>query len=53
MALAAFLNAIFNQLFPFGILLLSILPPLILLLGASLGQLANCFAVSFYMVSAQ
>src|SRR5664279_4024601 len=46
MALAAFLKAIFKRLLPFGILLLSILPPLILLLGASLSQLANCLAVS-------
>lgn len=42
--LAACLRAIFNRLLPFGILLLRILPPLILLLGASLSQEANCFA---------
>jgi hypothetical protein len=42
-ALAAFLNAIVNLLLPFGILLDSVLPPLILLLGVSRNQLANCF----------
>ena len=33
-----------------GILLLSILPPLILLLGANLNQLANCFADSNLLI---
>jgi len=46
MALAAFLSAILSRLLPLGILLLSTLPPLILLFGESLSQLANCFAVS-------
>src|SRR5689334_4882928 len=48
-ALAALRNAIFNLLLPFGTLWLSTLPPLILLLGASLSQLANCFAVSNFL----
>src|SRR5918996_50544 len=42
-ALAALRNAIFNLLLPLGILLLSTLPPLILLLGANLNHDANCF----------
>ena len=44
-AFAAFLSAIFNRLLPRGVFLLKVLPPDILLLGASLNQLANCFAV--------
>jgi len=43
-ALAALLSAIFNRLLPFGIRLERTLPPLILLLGASLSQLAKCLA---------
>lgn len=43
-ALAALLSAIFNRLLPFGIRLESTLPPLILLFGASLSQLAKCLA---------
>ena len=46
MALAALRKAIFKRLLPLGILLLSTLPPDILLLGASRSQLANLFAVS-------
>src|SRR5450432_1057014 len=48
-ALAAFLNAIFNLLLPFGTLLLNILPPLILLFGASLNHDVNCFDVSNFL----
>ena len=44
-ALAAFLNAVFRRLHPLGILFESVLPPLILLLGASLNQEAKCLAV--------
>src|SRR5574344_183252 len=44
-ALAALRSAIFNRLLPLGIRLESTLPPLILLLGASLNQLAKCLAV--------
>ena len=43
---AACLNAIFNRLLPFGILLLSTFPPEILLFGANRNQEANCFAES-------
>jgi len=46
MALAALRSAILRLLLPFGVLELSSLPPLILLFGASLSQLANCLAVS-------
>jgi len=49
-ALAAFLRAIFNRLLPLGILLLKIFPPLILLLGANLSQLANCLADSNLLI---
>ena len=42
-ALAACLKAILSLLLPLGILLLSILPPLILLFGASLNQEVNYF----------
>jgi len=41
-ALAAFLKAIFSLILPFGILLMSILPPDILLLGASLNHEVKC-----------
>src|SRR5665213_3670699 len=52
-ALAAFLNAILSLLLPLGTLWLNTLPPLILLLGSSLSQLANCFAYAlFYSYSA-
>jgi len=40
-ALAALRKAIFNRLLPLGILFLNTLPPIILLLGASLNQLCN------------
>ena len=43
-ALAAFRNAIFSLLLPYGIRLESTRPPLILLLGASLNQEANFIA---------
>ncbi len=46
MALAAFLNAIFKRLLPLGTLLLIILPPVFLLLGASRSQLVRCLDVS-------
>ena len=49
-ALAACLSAIFKRLLPLGILLLSILPPLILLFGANLNQLANCLADSNLLI---
>ncbi len=42
-ALAFCLKAIFNRLLPLGILLLSTLPPDILLFGASLAHETNCF----------
>jgi hypothetical protein len=50
MAFAAFLNAIFNRLLPFGTLLESTFPPLILLFGANLSQLAtsDCTKKSSY-----
>jgi hypothetical protein len=38
-----------NDLLPFGTLLLSTLPPLILLLGASLNQEVKCLAVSNFV----
>ena len=44
-ALTALRKAIFNRLLPLGNLLLNIFPPLILLFGDSLNQLASCFAV--------
>src|SRR4051812_24397856 len=44
-ALAAFLKAILSLLLPLGTLWLKTFPPLILLLGATRSQLANCFAV--------
>lgn len=50
MALAAFLNAIFNLLLSFGKGLDKTLPPLILVLGANLSQLVNCFALSNFLM---
>ena len=50
MALAALRKAIFNLLLPFGILLDSTFPPLILLFGASLNHEANCFAVPNFLM---
>jgi len=44
-AFAAFRSDIFKRLLPFGILLDSTFPPLILLFGASRSQEAKCFAV--------
>src|SRR5680860_218574 len=48
-ALAACLRAIFNRLLPFGTLLLRILPPDILLFGASLNQEVKCFGVGNFL----
>src|SRR5215471_11078588 len=49
MAFAAFLSAIFSRLLPLGTLLLIILPPVFLLLGASLSQLVNRLDVSNFL----
>ena len=49
MALAAFRKAIFRRLLPLGTLLLSTLPPLILLLGASLSHEVKCLALSNFV----
>lgn len=52
MALAAFRNAIFSLLLPFGTLLETTFPPLTFLLGASGSQEAQCLAVlNFLMAS--
>jgi hypothetical protein len=44
-AFAACRNAIFNLLLPFGIRLLNVFPPYILLFGANLSQEANSLDV--------
>src|SRR5680860_1064967 len=48
-AFAACRRAIFNRLLPFGTLLLRILPPDILLFGASLSQDEKCFEVGNFL----
>jgi hypothetical protein len=50
MVFAAFRKATLSLLLPLGILLDKTLPPLILLLGLSLSQLANCLAVGNFLM---
>jgi hypothetical protein len=53
MELAAFRNAIFSRLLPFGNLLDKTFPPLILLFGDSLSHEAKCLALgNFFLFSA-